>query len=116
MSGFSSRVEQMSISGIREVFEAAGEDAINLGLGQPDFPTPEHARKAAIEAINAGKTDGYTSNKGTETRRCQERLTFQQRSSTRLAEITPAQQLYLSPMVSRIMLHKWGIPMASSTL
>jgi aspartate aminotransferase len=65
MSTFSDRVEQVSISGIREVFEAAGEDAINLGLGQPDFPTPEHARQAAIEAIEDGRADGYTSNKGT---------------------------------------------------
>ncbi|USZ68851.1 pyridoxal phosphate-dependent aminotransferase [Halorussus salilacus] len=65
MTDFSERVEQVSISGIREVFEAAGEDAINLGLGQPDFPTPEHARRAAIEAIEAGKADAYTSNKGT---------------------------------------------------
>ena len=65
MSGFSDRVEQVSISGIREVFEAAGEDAINLGLGQPDFPTPEHAKEAAREAITEGVADGYTSNKGT---------------------------------------------------
>jgi len=65
MTEFSSRVEAVSISGIREVFEAAGEDAINLGLGQPDFPTPEHARQAAIDAIEAGKADAYTSNKGT---------------------------------------------------
>ena len=65
MSGFSDRVEQVSISGIREVFEAAGEDAINLGLGQPDFPTPEHAKEAAREAISEGVADGYTSNKGT---------------------------------------------------
>jgi aspartate aminotransferase len=65
MTGFSRRVEQVSISGIREVFEAAGEDAINLGLGQPDFPTPEHAREAAVEAIQAGDGDAYTSNKGT---------------------------------------------------
>ncbi len=65
MTDFSRRVEQVSISGIREVFEAASEDAINLGLGQPDFPTPEHAREAAVEAIRAGKADGYTSNKGT---------------------------------------------------
>ncbi len=64
MTSFSHRVEQVSISGIREVFEAAGDDAINLGLGQPDFPTPEHAREAAIEAINAGNSDAYTSNKG----------------------------------------------------
>jgi aspartate aminotransferase len=66
MTEFSDRVEQVSISGIREVFEAAGEDAINLGLGQPDFPTPEHAREAAVSAIQAGKADGYTSNKGTQ--------------------------------------------------
>ncbi|MFT4922731.1 MAG: aspartate aminotransferase [Haloarculaceae archaeon] len=65
MTGFSRRVEQVSISGIREVFEAAGEDAINLGLGQPDFPTPEHAREAARDAIAEGATDAYTSNKGT---------------------------------------------------
>ncbi|WP_135662220.1 pyridoxal phosphate-dependent aminotransferase [Halorhabdus rudnickae] len=65
MAHFSQRVEQVSISGIREVFEAAGEDAINLGLGQPDFPAPEHAREAAVEAIRAGEADAYTSNKGT---------------------------------------------------
>jgi aspartate aminotransferase len=46
------------------VFEAAGEDAINLGLGQPDFPAPEHAREAAVEAIRAGQADAYTTNKG----------------------------------------------------
>ncbi|MFB6243581.1 MAG: pyridoxal phosphate-dependent aminotransferase [Halobaculum sp.] len=65
MVGFSDSVEQISISGIREVFEAAGADAINLGLGQPDFPTPEHARQAAVDAIESGEADGYTSNKGT---------------------------------------------------
>jgi aspartate aminotransferase len=69
MTGFSQRVEQVSISGIREVFEAAGDDAINLGLGQPDFPTPEHAREAAVDAIRAGDADAYTSNKGTESLR-----------------------------------------------
>jgi len=63
---FSERVERISISGIREVFEAASADAINLGLGQPDFPTPDHARRAAIEAVEAGKADGYTGNKGIE--------------------------------------------------
>jgi len=65
MPNFSDRVERISISGIREVFEAAGDDAINLGLGQPDFPTPDHARQAAIDAIEAGKADAYTENKGT---------------------------------------------------
>ncbi|MFB6141887.1 MAG: pyridoxal phosphate-dependent aminotransferase [Halorientalis sp.] len=65
MTEFSRRVEAVSISGIREVFEAAGADAINLGLGQPDFPTPEHVRQAAVDAIQAGECDGYTSNRGT---------------------------------------------------
>ena len=65
MTEFSDRVEQISISGIRKVFEAAGEGAINLGIGQPDFPTPQHARDAAIDAIDSGAVDGYTSNKGT---------------------------------------------------
>ncbi|WP_323174000.1 pyridoxal phosphate-dependent aminotransferase [Natrialba sp. PRR66] len=65
MTEFATRVENVSISGIREVFEAAGDDAINLGLGQPDFPTPAHARRAAVEAIESGQTDAYTSNKGT---------------------------------------------------
>ena len=66
MTDFAARVEAISISGIREVFEAAGADAINLGLGQPDFPTPTHAREAATAAIDRGDVDGYTSNKGTE--------------------------------------------------
>lgn len=64
MANFSDRVERISISGIREVFEAAGDDAINLGLGQPDFPTPRHAKEAAENAMREGVTDGYTTNKG----------------------------------------------------
>jgi len=64
MPQFSDRAERIKISAIREVFEAAGEDAINLGLGQPDFPTPDHARQGAIDAIEAGKADAYTGNKG----------------------------------------------------
>jgi len=65
MTEFADRASKISISGIREVFEAAGEDAINLGLGQPDFPTPTHAREAAVDAIQSGDADAYTSNKGT---------------------------------------------------
>jgi aspartate aminotransferase len=66
MTEFSERTANVSISGIREAFEAASEDAINLGLGQPDFPAPEHAREAAIEAIEDGRADAYTSNVGTD--------------------------------------------------
>lgn len=35
---------------------AEGRDVINLGTGEPDFDTPEHIKKAAIEAIQAGFT------------------------------------------------------------
>jgi len=60
---FSPRVKGIEISGIRKIFEAAGPDSINLGLGQPDFDTPQHIKDAAIAAIQSGKT-GYTSNTG----------------------------------------------------
>ena len=38
---------------------AQGRDIINLGIGQPDFPTPEHICEAAIRAIRDG-AHGYT--------------------------------------------------------
>jgi len=56
-------VAGIEISGIRKIFEAAGPDSINLGLGQPDFDTPQHIKDAAIKAIQEGKT-GYTTNNG----------------------------------------------------
>lgn len=36
--------------------QAEGQDVIGLGTGEPDFDTPEHIKKAAIEAINKGFT------------------------------------------------------------
>ncbi|WP_037075276.1 pyridoxal phosphate-dependent aminotransferase [Pseudonocardia spinosispora] len=38
---------------------AQGRDVINLGIGQPDFRTPEHIVEAAIKALRDGK-HGYT--------------------------------------------------------
>ncbi|MDZ7687678.1 MAG: pyridoxal phosphate-dependent aminotransferase [Halobacteriales archaeon] len=61
---FSRRTQRIRVSGIRRVFEAAGEDAINLGLGQPDFDTPEHVKQAAVDALRDGRASGYTSNVG----------------------------------------------------
>jgi len=43
---------------------AAGKDIIGLGAGEPDFDTPDHIKKAAIEAINNGFTK-YTAVDGT---------------------------------------------------
>ena len=35
---------------------AHGIDVIGLGAGEPDFDTPEHIKRAAMDAIQAGKT------------------------------------------------------------
>ena len=63
MTDFAKRVTSIDISGIRKMFEAAGPNAINMGLGQPDFDTPENIKAAAVRAIEEGKT-GYTNNAG----------------------------------------------------
>lgn len=42
----------------------AGKDIVNLVVGEPDFDTPAHIRKAAIEAIERGDTR-YTASAGT---------------------------------------------------
>lgn len=60
---FDKRVTEINISGIRKMFEGAGPGAINLGLGQPDFDTPEHIKAEAVKAIEEGFT-GYTGNMG----------------------------------------------------
>ena len=36
--------------------KAQGKDIIGLGAGEPDFDTPMHIKKAAVEAIKTGKT------------------------------------------------------------
>ena len=40
-----------------------GKDIINLGIGQPDFPTPKNIQEAAIKAIKDGH-HGYTPSNG----------------------------------------------------
>ena len=36
--------------------EAEGINIINLGLGEPDFATPEHIKNAAKKALDMGQT------------------------------------------------------------
>ncbi len=43
---------------------ANGIDVVGFGAGEPDFDTPEHIKKAAIDAINNGQTK-YTPATGT---------------------------------------------------
>ena len=38
---------------------AQGRDIVNLGIGQPDFPTPPHIVEAAVKALREGH-HGYT--------------------------------------------------------
>ena len=38
---------------------ATGREVINLGIGQPDFPTPPHIVEAAVKALHDGQ-HGYT--------------------------------------------------------
>ena len=47
---------------------AAGRDVINLGIGQPDFATPEHIVEAAVKALRDGE-HGYTPATGIQTLR-----------------------------------------------
>jgi aminotransferase len=62
----SERVRAIKPSGIRKFFDIAAtmDDVISLGVGEPDFVTPDHIRQAGIRSINAGETH-YTSNYGT---------------------------------------------------
>lgn len=59
-------VKEIPDSGIKDFFDIANtmEGAISLGVGEPDFQTPEHVREAAIESIRRAKTK-YTDNRGT---------------------------------------------------
>lgn len=44
--------------------KASGKDIISLGMGEPDFDTPDHIKEAAIAAIKKGDTK-YTAVDGT---------------------------------------------------
>ncbi len=61
----SQRVRQVKPSGIRKFFDIINTmpDVISLGVGEPDFVTPEHIRQAGIRSIELGHTR-YTSNYG----------------------------------------------------
>lgn len=58
-------VQEIEISGIRKFFNLVGttEGMISLTIGQPDFTTPEHVKKAGMEAIEQNATV-YTPNAG----------------------------------------------------
>jgi aminotransferase len=60
------RVRLVPPSGIRRFFDilATMDDVISLGVGEPDFDTPERIVAAGVRSLHAGRTH-YTSNYGT---------------------------------------------------
>ena len=61
----SQRIQEVPPSGIRKYFDIMAEmdDAISLGVGEPDFQTPWHIRDAGIYSLEKGFTK-YTPNAG----------------------------------------------------
>jgi aspartate/methionine/tyrosine aminotransferase len=57
------RLQGIEKSVIRQVFDRAKPGSINLGLGEPDLPTPDVIRRAAVKAI-VEEQNGYTSHAG----------------------------------------------------
>ncbi|HET6399686.1 MAG TPA: pyridoxal phosphate-dependent aminotransferase [Candidatus Thermoplasmatota archaeon] len=49
------RLLGVEMSGIRKMFELAGSNSVNMGLGDPDFDPPTHVQKALHEAVAGGK-------------------------------------------------------------
>ncbi|MDA1093311.1 MAG: pyridoxal phosphate-dependent aminotransferase [Acidobacteria bacterium] len=68
-AGLAQRLSRVSASQTQRVLLAVealrqdGVDVIDLGAGEPDFPTPAHVNTAAVEAIAAGHTK-YTAGPG----------------------------------------------------
>jgi len=61
----SRRVAGLKPSGLRKFFDIIAEmpDVVSLGIGEPDFDTPDVIRRAGIRALEEGYTH-YTSNAG----------------------------------------------------
>ena len=57
------RLRGIEKSVIRQVFDRALPGSLNLGLGEPDLPTPEIIRQAAVKVI-VEEQNGYTSHAG----------------------------------------------------
>ena len=59
------KITTIKPSGIRKFFDIVSEmeDAISLGVGEPDFDTPWHIRDEGIFTLEKGRTF-YTSNAG----------------------------------------------------
>jgi aspartate/methionine/tyrosine aminotransferase len=57
------RLQGIEKSVIRQIFERARPGSINLGLGEPDLPTPQVIREAAARVVKE-EQNGYTAQAG----------------------------------------------------
>ena len=55
--------QTLAISAKAKAMKANGENVINFGVGEPDFPTPDYIVEAGIQALRSGKTK-YTPSAG----------------------------------------------------
>lgn len=64
-SKLNQKIKDVKPSGIRKFFDivATMDNVISLGIGEPDFQTPECIREAGIQTLREGRTK-YTSNSG----------------------------------------------------
>jgi len=61
----SQTADHLRPSGIRKYFDIAAtmDDVVTLGIGEPNFVTPDHILRAGVQSALNGQT-GYTSNNG----------------------------------------------------
>ncbi|HET9521505.1 MAG TPA: aminotransferase class I/II-fold pyridoxal phosphate-dependent enzyme, partial [Candidatus Limnocylindrales bacterium] len=88
------RVRAVPPSGIRRFFDilATMDDVISLGVGEPDFDTPERIVAAGVRSLHAGRTH-YTSNYGTKELRIALHRHLERRYSVRY---DPASELLIT--------------------
>ena len=63
MRTFSDRALAIQPTGVRKMFDLAGDDVISFGLGEPDFQPPSVAIEAFYNAMNDGRNK-YTTTAG----------------------------------------------------
>lgn len=65
MTEFADRTKSIELSEIRKMFENTNPDAINLGIGEPDFDVPNNIKESIKKGLDENMTH-YTPNRGFE--------------------------------------------------
>ncbi|MEM9013803.1 MAG: LL-diaminopimelate aminotransferase [Pseudomonadota bacterium] len=52
------------VNAVKQKLRASGRDIIDLGMGNPDQPTPSHIVEKLIETVQKPRTHGYSASKG----------------------------------------------------